>query len=179
LREEIGPGREEANGRRLKRHAPRAGAWIAVPAQPRPADTWFFCETPRDTKPYQPECCKNPSTKESAESAKEALWRHLEEAKYPLARTPLVSTLGQTWDCRIYVKKTPLTMPPGRPLRGSAMQTDGQMLSVFHEQQREIALPTRFYPRSWKLLVKIITRVSLIFLPEPRDASSTKVRDAS
>jgi hypothetical protein len=121
LREEIGPGREEANGRRLKRHAPRAGAWIAVPAQPRPADTWFFCETPQDTKPYQPECCKNPSTKESGGSAKEALWRHLEEAKYPLARTPLVSTLGQTWDCRIYVKKTPLTTPPGRPLRGSAM----------------------------------------------------------
>ena len=52
--------------------------------------------------------------------------------------------------------------------------TDGQMLSPFHEQQREIALPMRFYPRSWKLLVKIITRVSIIFLPEPRDASYTR-----
>lgn len=46
LREEIGPGREEAIGGRLKRHARRAGAWIAVPAQPRIADTWFFWETP-------------------------------------------------------------------------------------------------------------------------------------
>jgi|GEM_PF-5667510 len=59
------------------------------------------------------------------EDTKEALWQDLKRLTTPW-RTLLNFTLGKPYDNRTDVKRTPLKRPPGRPLRGSAMEKAGK-----------------------------------------------------
>ena len=69
---------------------------------------------------------QNPRTKGPGEAPKEALERHLKEAKHPLRLTLRNFTLGEVYRNRTDLTKTPLTRPPERPLRGSAIKQAGK-----------------------------------------------------